>query len=482
MTTDSKYQHWLVFDGESEQGFRQFKLRSYGVPQSTTLADASMQEGDTLPDDATYEIILSGIEMLKPLTQTIDGKRTTVHKGGRAVVMTGMKEKVEASGTDWSELSGTRDVDDTDPQVLRYKIRFTAATGTARPSVGDTYTAITGNASGFTTAGLDREPVVVWVGHRVKATILKSHINVVFQAHHARVSAGSPATEINPRRRVRTGRFTWKGTRRFSIPIASAVNFESTLYGSVFPNMSGSTAPKCVRVDTLDDPPGFPGRSLVVASYETPRVVGQGKLRIESMFAPNPTTKDLAGNVIVGPEPITAGSSTYHERRLISGSAIRPRPMTKIILETAATSLNLNTFIDKEGSVNKYNLPNFGNAQAGTLLFLGLPHTTFEFVNDLWYLNLAWAYSGDPKNWLKWNQQTVSQAGNFFPVKKPGITASGILVTGADKYALEWRANKVKTSSGVAGEQGIPTEPFTHKMFPEADFRAFGKNLAITGL
>jgi len=187
----------------------------------------------------------------------------------------------------------------------------------------------------------------------------------------------------------------------------------------------------------------------------------------------------LLGAVITGPELIDANKKTYHERRLISGSAIRPRPMSKIILETAATDLNLNIFIDKQGNVNKYLLPNFGNAQPGTLLFLGLPHTTFEFINDLWYLNLAWAYSGDPEHWLKWNEQTTSQAGNYFPIQRPGVAIAGAAVVGATKWQLEWRPRNFKD---ITGAQGAVTDVVTHRLFPEADFREFGTHLIITGL
>ena len=97
MTIDSTIPgRWQVFDGESEQGFRQFKDRIYPVPQSGTLAGTtvSMQEGDTLPDDSDYEIISAKIEMVRPMTGEVK------HKGGRAAVLRGMKEKVEASGSD----------------------------------------------------------------------------------------------------------------------------------------------------------------------------------------------------------------------------------------------------------------------------------------------------------------------------------------------------------------------------------------------
>ncbi len=482
MTVDSGTNRWRIFDAESEQGFRQFKDRVYPAGQDATLSDMSMQEGDTLPDDSTYEIISSAIEMVKPLT-TATGK----HNGGRAATLRGMKERVETPKTgngEWSELDGTRQVDDSDPQVLRYQIKFTAdvADTPTRPSNGDTYLTITGNASGFVTTGLDREPVAVSVGETVKATILKSHVTVVFQAHYARTSTGSPFTEINPRQRTLVGKNSWRGRRRFSVPVVNAVSLEHSLFGSIFPGLSGKFAAKCNRVETHDKPPNMPGRSLVIADYETPRVIGEGVLRIELGTEKVVETTDLLDKIIIGPELVPGKTKKYHERRIISGSNIRLVPSAIIILETAATSFNLNSFIDRVGHVNKYRLPNFGNAQPGTLLFLGAPRTTFRLVGNLWYLNLAFKYSGNPKKYKKWNERLVSVSGNYVPRQLPGVDKDGALVTGSTKWQLEWVPNKLKTAAGVVGEIGKPNDPHTHAFYPKSDFRDLGRDLIVTGI
>jgi len=460
------------YSREEESGFRQIKHRTFAIGDADTLEGSSLQEGDTLPDDSTYEIIASEVQFIKPRS----GKPGY---SGRAVVVVAVLERVEADATGgklWEELTGTRKVLDSDPQTLQYEITFTGLTASARPTNGQTYAEITGNASGFTTTGLDREPVAASVSQAKKATILKSHVTVVFEANHARTATGSSWTEINPRVLIRTGQKTYKGTRRFSGPVASSDAMENALYGSVFPNKSGKYAPKCFRVEVVDNK--WPDRSLAIASYETPRIVGEGRLRIKAGFSTRAVTKDLDKNVIIGPEETSSGSKRYNERRLISGRAIRLEPFAIIVVETAATSFNLDTILNRANSVNKNTLPNFGNAKAGTLLFLGAPESTYEFVNGLWYVNLAFQYSGNPDKYPKWNQMTKSQAGTYFPRRVDGVDADGVKVAGATKYLLEW-APKILLSGGGLTDAPAPVE---HRMFEKADFRDVGKHLLITGI
>ena len=467
---------WYEYDEESESGFRQSKTRVFGVPDESTLSTTGidMQEGDTLPGDATYEIISSRVETLVRQAGPDKGQE------GRAVRVRAVKFKTEAdaeSGYYWEELSGSRTFDDTDPQVVRYTITFVGLTASAVPAVGSAYISFPG-AGTLTSTNLDREPVAVRISQKKKATVLKSFVTVVFQAHHARTTTGSPGTEINPRKRVRIGRRAWKGTRRFSVPVASAAALESSLYGTTFPGLSGKYAPKCTRVEILDN--WEPSRSLVVADYETPRVVGEGKLRIEIGGEKEVVTIDKNKKVIVGPEKRTGKSADYWERRIIRGSNVRFRPMATIILETAATSFNINTVMRRVGCVNKYDFPNFGGAQKGTLLFLGAPQTTFYLYGDLWYLNFAFKYSGPPSpEFPKWNDMLQSQPGSYVPRKSFGVDVDGDAVTGATKWIMEWTPNVINRETGKVG---IVQPKTTHPIYSEADFRDLGKDLIITGI
>lgn len=483
MTIDSAIPgRWQQFDGESEQGFWQFKDRVYPVPQAGTLAGAtvSMQEGDTLPDDSTYEIISAKIDMVRPLTGEVK------HKGGRAAVLRGMKEKyltAKSGSGAWNELYNSRRVLDSDPQTIRYEIRFSAAIsdGPTRPSPGDTYATINGGVSGFPTTGVDREPVAVHVGEVTNATILKRHVVVIFQSYHARGVTGSPGTEINPRQLVQIGRNAHKGRRRFSVPVASAISLKSSLYGSVFPTMSGKYAPKCHRVEVLDEPPNMPGRSVVIANYETPRIVGEGQLRIISGNTQSPATRDLNKKLMFGPEEYKAGTSTWWgERRITKGSAVLLEPMTTIILETAARTFQVNRIMDRQNMVNKYRLPNFGGAQPGTLLFLGsIPATTFEIGADLWAVDLAFKYSGNPTHFPKWNDRTESQLGSYVPFRLNEIGEDQAVIVGAKKTVLMWVPRRLSKAGKLLAAESPKDK---HKRHPIADFRDLGKDLIITGI
>jgi len=482
---------WLEFADESEVDFSLFKDRVYAGGDGATLPELGLQKGDTLPDDpggvdnSSYEIISSKIEFIKPRESSARGGSNQ----GRAVRVRAFSEKVEsgqpAENFDWAELVGSRDVVDTDPQTIRYTITFTGLTAATVPPNGSTYSAFTGTGS-LASTGLDREPVSVVTSQKLNVTDDKSHVTVVFQAHHARVNTGSPATEINPRQLVRTGRRSWKGRRRFSVPISGAEALENGLYGGIFPNKSGKYAPKCNRVETHDN--WEPGRSLVVADYETPRVVGEGRLRIEVRNTRERKTEYVQDGKTykIGPEEYDAvggtGTAKKHvgERRIIQGENLVLRPQSIIILETAATEFNLNTFMNKVGHVNKYRLPNFGNAQPGTLLFLGPPNTTYRLVGDLWYLNLAFQYSGDPTKpeFPKWNAQTKSQLGTNVARKTESVDANGAVVPGSAKWMVEWTPQERDKSGAL---KAATTTPVVLRNYPEADFQEFGKNLVITG-
>lgn len=45
-----------------QDGFRQMVRRVYQCPAGATLSDLSMEEGDNLPGDATYEISASNLD------------------------------------------------------------------------------------------------------------------------------------------------------------------------------------------------------------------------------------------------------------------------------------------------------------------------------------------------------------------------------------------------------------------------------------
>ena len=55
------YERIKEFDREEEQNFTYIVWRRYRVGSTETLSGVSLEEGDTLPDDATYLIMESRV-------------------------------------------------------------------------------------------------------------------------------------------------------------------------------------------------------------------------------------------------------------------------------------------------------------------------------------------------------------------------------------------------------------------------------------
>jgi len=51
---------------EWRENFRRYKQRAYRCGPAGTLANLGLERGDTLPDDATFEIIESRLETTRP--------------------------------------------------------------------------------------------------------------------------------------------------------------------------------------------------------------------------------------------------------------------------------------------------------------------------------------------------------------------------------------------------------------------------------
>ncbi len=71
-TSALEYEPKAKYRKEWRENFRRFKQRGYVAGQGATLAGLSLERGDTLFDDATFEIIESHFEYAK------DGSRIAV--------------------------------------------------------------------------------------------------------------------------------------------------------------------------------------------------------------------------------------------------------------------------------------------------------------------------------------------------------------------------------------------------------------------
>jgi len=171
LTKSTNREQRKKYDVERRDAFRILRERLYKVGRNQSLSDVSLERGDTLPDDASYEII-------KATEQVAEGGLA------RVVRVIGLKEQIEASGTPWSELKGTRQVFDQYPHYIEYVITFTGAPASARPNSGDTYSDVTGSGS-LSSANLTREPVAVHVGQMYRVTVNKSHVTIRFRGRYA---------------------------------------------------------------------------------------------------------------------------------------------------------------------------------------------------------------------------------------------------------------------------------------------------------
>ncbi len=84
MTTDSREHENKKYRKERQEKFNKYTTRIYSAGQDGTLASMNLEEGDTLPGDATYEITDSFIDQ--------DPK-----KGGRVAVVTAFTEGTESA-------------------------------------------------------------------------------------------------------------------------------------------------------------------------------------------------------------------------------------------------------------------------------------------------------------------------------------------------------------------------------------------------
>ncbi len=364
--------------GERQEEFRNWKTRVYWLGRDATLAQANLEQGDTLPDDSSYEIITSALKHAK--------------EAGTYAVCQGYTEDT-TSGSPWSELDGTRTVDDLAPNHIDFIITFTAATGTTAPVPGNNYSAVFGSGTLGMASNYDDEPRAIHVSEVVKATKNKSHVTVRFRAHYWTEERSSRWAEIHPRIKRRIGKSHWRCRRRFSCAAGREDALEDSLYHKAMPGYSGKYAPMCEEVQSVT---GFKrNRSLVTADYETQRVPGEATIEVMVSHQYETVTREPLGDerVIVGPED---GDKQYmHHYEVVSGSNKIMIPRAVMVIKTAYDRFDVDSIMGRVGHVN--NATAFG-LRAGSLLLIGAP-AVWKPRGQLWYIDYQFAYSGPIKLW-----------------------------------------------------------------------------------
>jgi len=179
----------------SQQGFKKWITALYRCANSETLSDVSLEEGDSLPYDTTYEIVSSEQGQDR---QSMD----------QIVSLRSYGEVVTEAGTNWSELKGTRRIVTETNEYIDWEVKFTAATTVTTanyPVPGDTLTGVKGAGAFGTNMGgshLDGEPQAMSIGLVERVTPTKQHVTVQFRSFFIVDSTDTPWSELRGTRRV----------------------------------------------------------------------------------------------------------------------------------------------------------------------------------------------------------------------------------------------------------------------------------------
>lgn len=83
----------------------------------------------------------------------------------------------------WTELGGSRKIEDNRPRTIDYIITFTAPTGETPPTNGETLSDVLGSGS-LPSTGLAYEPEAARVSEVVQFTVNKAHVTIVFRGYY----------------------------------------------------------------------------------------------------------------------------------------------------------------------------------------------------------------------------------------------------------------------------------------------------------
>lgn len=225
----------------------------------------------------------------------------------------------------------------------------------------------------------------------------------------------------------------WKGTRSLLTYSASVQGVMKSLHGTLFPGVSGDSAPTARRRKALFNPRGHKGKALMLVHYQTPRRVGKAQIS----FATTRTSPagyseaimaDLQGKIVQGPDP--DGVHTWMVTRGAKLANNVPTPFARITVATAypVAQYQLGIAQGRVGSVNSAALPNFYNAAAGTMLLLGAG-VQHEYDDELVYIDYHFLWSGGS---LTWNEIIQSQKGLWVVRQEPIFTRSATTGTYTD--------------------------------------------------
>ena len=264
---------------------------------------------------------------------------------------------------------------------------------------------------------------------------------------------------------VREGENVWNGVRWFICPNSLAHAAAKGLWDQLWPDLADARCRK-----TAVEREWLPGYSRIAAYYQTTRVPGKARLltRMETMAAGSPN-RDLDDKLVYGPE-FDAGN----EWRIVRGKEFADAaiPFEVVVLQTAyyASDFQLGTGHGLYRTVNDADLPNFGNAKKGSLLFIG-QRVQWEWGDDLLFVDYYFQWSGNEHTW---NEVVQSQLGHwgveFRKGYRPPTREGGAfeVIDGWMEPVWVWRQGVKKKWGG--GREFVDPEP--RRLFEEKSFGA----------
>lgn len=260
----------------------------------------------------------------------------------------------------------------------------------------------------------------------------------------------------------------WTGSVKYITTWANAVADATALYGTGFPGVTGFSLPICNSVEMFEAPGEQPGRALLIAGYETPRIVGRAILASRPRGRMRRKTRDTSGNVIEGPDP----ADPRNKYEITQGDNQIEENDTDVIIKTAysLTAFTLSTYQALEGCVNASQviISGWGTMAAGTVRFISVSAQS-AYGDAIINLDYHLRWSGT----TTWNQKVKNQKGCYYVRRLPVLDKdlAQVLVDGTAIY----RDSQVFLPgySYATTTANVPTasaSAATCAIFPTADF------------
>ena len=285
--------------------------------------------------------------------------------------------------------------------------------------------------------------------------------------------------EVNPRHLELVGKDRWEGLRTFLCHKVNAPSYMQSFRGQSYPGVAGSFAPVVRRVEAQYNPlTNGDAFATLTAMYETQREIGKAHIRVLTKSEAQQVLQDLDGKTIYGPDLHSDNGAPDHMThwRVTQGMPGRLTPFCVVRAQTAyapSASVLANAWALWD-HVNANTMPNFGNAQPGTMRLVGLK-LDWDLGDELAYLDYDFWWSGPT---YTWNELVKSQRGSWVVLEEPRMQINP--TTGVIEAADSGKKDPVRRffPAHIVTIQADGTRTFQastpeiRRLFPEGNFGA----------